>query len=72
MTPDADPTERLAGLREVRRATDWHDATALWSVQNDIDWLLEHVEQQAVELAHLRALLDADDVAQPPTDEGSE
>lgn len=37
--------ERIAGLREAIAAAngDWHEATALLSVQTDLNWLLEYV-----------------------------
>jgi hypothetical protein len=38
--------ERIVSIREVIEAAcgDWHEATALWSVQADINWLLERAE----------------------------
>ncbi len=38
--------KRLASLREAIEAAngDWHEATALWSVQNDVQWLLDNAE----------------------------
>jgi hypothetical protein len=46
---------RLAGIREVIRAAngDWHEATALWSVGADLDWLLSRVDPEPL-LARIR------------------
>lgn len=41
-----DDATRIAGLREATTAAhgDWHETTALWSVQADLHWLLTRAE----------------------------
>lgn len=46
--------ERIAGLREVIRAANgnWHDATALYSVQDDLTWLLARATLRVRPIVH--------------------
>jgi|GEM_PF-3685087 len=54
--------ERIASIQEVIYAAhgDWHEATALWSVQKDIGWLLRVAER----LCDLPALIGTADESQ--------
>lgn len=40
--PTTTDAERVASIQEVIRAAngDWHEATSLWSIGEDLDWLL--------------------------------
>lgn len=52
-TPPTD-TERITGLREAIEAAngDWHQVTALWSVQADLDWMLSRAEKADLDAAY--------------------
>lgn len=47
-------SERVASLREALRAGNgnWHDITALWSIQDDLDWLLANAERFITPRSH--------------------
>jgi len=56
MTRRLSDADRIAGLREVIEAAngDWHEATNLWSVCADLDWLLAAAALPSSEAALFR------------------
>ncbi len=55
--------ERIASIREVIQAAngDWHEATALWSIGADLNWLLDRAAADSAREGELRAALTSED-----------